>query len=149
MGAQVATMRRDFPGFVPSWSGRSWNGSKVTWRGTFSPTPLSPEYGVRVEYELGLPPRVYPVVPLPCRDGVKPPHVYPQGHLCLHQPKYRTWKPTLPVSQTVMPWAALWFYFYEAWMVTGEWGAREEHPAPGQPKADAPSTETGEGFRRA
>jgi hypothetical protein len=124
MSAQVALMRRDFPEFAPR-----WRGGKVTWRGTLSPTPLSPSYPVRVEYEYGLSPRVFPVSKFPGRQNERPPHIYPQGHLCLHKPQYRDWSPVLPVSQTVMPWTALWFFFYEAWMVTGEWAAKGEHPS--------------------
>lgn len=131
LGAQIHYMKTDFPSFLPTWKGQ-----RVTWRGCLNPTPLSPSYPVRVQYDLGMSPRVYPACVLAGRDGASPPHVYPKGHLCLHQPKYRDWSASMPVSKTVVPWAALWFYFYESWLITGEWAAKEEHPSPGMAKEE-------------
>jgi hypothetical protein len=41
---------------------------------------------------------------------------------------YAEWEPTLLLSRTVVPWAVLWFYYFEIWLVTGEWPGNGAHP---------------------
>jgi hypothetical protein len=54
------------------------------------------------------------------------PHTYDDdGLLCLYHPDRRPWKPTDLAALTVVPWAALWLYFYEAWLETGVWWGPE------------------------
>ena len=91
---------------------------------------MSDKYVVRISYKLSGAPQVTVVTPrLRVRgDGQPIPHLYPGEFLCLHRPQYREWKPTLFVADTIVPWAALWLYYYEIWHVTGVWLGGGEHP---------------------
>ncbi len=57
------------------------------------------------------------------------PHTYDDdGLLCLYHPKARPWRRTDLAALTVVPWAELWLYFYEAWLETGVWwGPEAQH----------------------
>jgi hypothetical protein len=62
--------------------------------------------------------------------GRKLPHVYGQQptELCLHLPRIREWSGEMRIDQTVVPWAALWLYYFEEWLVSDEWKGGGEHP---------------------
>ena len=32
------------------------------------------------------------------------------------------------LSETIIPWAIEWLYYYEIWLVTGTWNGGGEHP---------------------
>lgn len=32
------------------------------------------------------------------------------------------------IANTIVPWAVEWLFFYEVWLVTGEWGGGGEWP---------------------
>lgn len=51
----------------------------------------------------------------------KVPHMYSDGSLCLYYPKYKEWDYTDKWAETLIPWASLWLYYYEIWLVTDEW----------------------------
>ena len=40
------------------------------------------------------------------------------------------------LSQTIVPWATLWFYFFEDWPVSDEWKGGGKHPNPDPRKSD-------------
>ena len=50
--------------------------------------------------------------------------------LCLYLPGTGEWTPALRLDQTIVPWAALWLYFFEDWLVSGEWKGGGRHPDP-------------------
>lgn len=54
-------------------------------------------------------------------DGKAVPHIYRDGSLCLFYPKNDEWKYADSWSETLIPWASLWLYYYELWLLTGEW----------------------------
>lgn len=112
--SHIMRMRTHFPGF----QARVQPGECVTWTGTLQPTEDSPVYRVRIVYRRYGPPKVFVVHP-----RVKPgaPHVYPGGHLCLYWPAEWRWADREPIAETIVPWTALWLFYYEAWLVTGEW----------------------------
>lgn len=66
---------------------------------------------------------IYPVEPFIGREinGKKVPHMYPDGSLCLYYPEYNEWKYSDSWATTLIPWASLWLYYYEIWLMTGEW----------------------------
>ena len=66
---------------------------------------------------------IYPVEPFIGRgpNGEKVPHMYSDGSLCLYYPEYAEWKYTDSWAETLIPWASLWLYYYELWLMTGEW----------------------------
>jgi len=34
----------------------------------------------------------------------------------------------MSLADTILPWASLWFFYYEIWLATGEWVGGGEHP---------------------
>lgn len=108
------------------------------WEGTLTPSKTSYRVQVTLECRTRLAwgaylrpqsiwPRVVVLSPrLEPRDG-KLPHVYiepddpPASPLCLHLPSYDEWRPGDPLSETILPWASLWLYYYEFWRETGVW----------------------------
>lgn len=104
--------------------------SCVTWTGSIQPTELSTLYIIEIRYVLGLRPKVFVRDPLLCRrNGTeKIPHRFLDKDLCLYQPRYREWLATMFIADTIVPWTALWLYYYEVWHATGEWLGGGEHP---------------------
>ena len=103
-----------------------------TWNCTLQPTPLSREYDVRIEFSRGQSPEVYIDKPdlVALADGRTVPHVYEQSptRLCLYLPGSGEWHDRLLVGQTVIPWASLWLFYFEDWLVSGEWRGGGQHP---------------------
>ena len=63
------------------------------------------------------------------------PHVYRNDGtgvllLCLWWPKRREWVPQLKLTETFIPWTAEWLWYFEDWLLTGEWAGGGEHPEP-------------------
>jgi hypothetical protein len=114
IGHQVARMQRDFPSF------RYQRASRIpTWTGSLQPFDTSPNYQIQVIYHVPKSPRVWVVNPLLVQNA---PHLYPQDRsLCLYFPKDRSWTADDYLSETIIPWTALWLAFYELWLITGEW----------------------------
>lgn len=121
-------MRRRFPGLVARVTP---NG--VVWRGTLRPTEDSPAYEVRVTYERRRVPRVFVRSPR-LRPGA--PHLYDDGSLCLYWPVEWRWSDQAQLADTILPWTALWLFYYELWVVTGEWlGPSSPHNTDPKPNA--------------
>lgn len=107
---------------------RGWHKGTCIWRGPLQPTEASSSYHVRIEYQLGRPPRVWVL-----RPALHPsaPHRFPDGRLCLYCPRDRSWHPGLYIADIIVPWIAEWLLFYELWLETGRWvGAEAEHEGP-------------------
>lgn len=103
--------------------------SELLWDGAIIPTPLSNEYMVHVKYKVGESPGVYVKKPILQRYGDSPlPHVYDAKNqkLCIYYPG--EWKPTMHISDTIVPWASEWLLFYELWLTAGEWLGGGVHP---------------------
>ena len=48
--------------------------------------------------------------------------------ICLYYPKYKEWTKEMYISDTIIPWAIEWLYYYEHWRLTGKWlGGGIEH----------------------
>lgn len=107
-------MRQLFPQF----QFRVMRGNSLEWRGTLQPTLESPLYHTRIVHEHATSPRVY--VDRPTLHGSAP-HMYRGESLCLYWPLEWAWRPECSLADTIVPWAALWLYYYELWIVTGEW----------------------------
>ncbi len=100
------------------------------WFYYLQPTPLSPKYKIKVtcaDRANGLyRPIVFVKKPLPlqlAKGKDKLPHVYDnkKQQICLYEWKKEQWDCSMRISQTIVPWAAEWLYFYEIWVITGEW----------------------------
>lgn len=105
---------------------------ELVWRYAASPTPLSRSYAVRVAFQQGSTPRVFVDAPdlAALAEGRRLPHVYEQGpaRLCLYLPRRGEWERWMPIDRTIVPWTALWLFYFEDWLEFGEWGGGGEHP---------------------
>ena len=67
-------------------------------------------------------------------DGQKIPHTYAHDgkgtRLCLWWPKGRDWLPSMRLADTFVPWTAEWLFYFELWLLTGEWSGGGQHPDP-------------------
>lgn len=108
-----------FPGFTY----RRERGVGV-WRGTLQPRPLSQKYRVAVRYKLSSYPTVKVISPA---LAPKAPHRWGDGTLCLFYPKESPWRRDMLIATTIIPWTALWLYYYELWLDIGKWLGPSSH----------------------
>lgn len=124
-GQQLLRMSALWPGFQ-----YAMKPGTMIWTGYVQPTDMSCAYLVRVTYVLGFRPKVFVIdPPLRRRNGTeKIPHIFPGNYLCLFHPSYGEWLGSMFIAETIVPWAALWLYYYEVWHATGDWHGGGEHP---------------------
>jgi hypothetical protein len=104
---------------------------RLVWMGELTPTEYSATYEVLIDYQVGKAPLVYVARPrLQLLEGQALPHVYPLNTLCLFLGN-REWHESIPIADTLVPWASEWLLFYELWLATGEWLGGGEHPPAG------------------
>lgn len=108
-----------FPGFTY----RRERGAGV-WRGTLQPRPLSQKYRVAISYKLHCCPTVMVIAPTLV---AKAPHLWRDGSLCLFYPKESPWHRDMLIATTILPWTALWLFYYELWLDTGRWLGPSSH----------------------
>jgi len=124
---QYLLLGRDFPAGV----GQLRNGCLI-WRQVLQPTLVSREYSLRVRYRLNTFPQI--LVEEPRLKGLAGdetiPHVYRQdpAELCLFQPAREEWSARRSLSETIIPWSALWLFYFEDWLASGNWNGGGEHP---------------------
>lgn len=118
------------------------NNRTLIWQGTLSPVPFSREYEIRLEYTPPETPDCYVLSPnlKDIAKGKKIPHTYASSdlsertQLCLFLPRSRhpencsEWRPQLALSETIIPWASLWLFYFEQWLNTGKWEGGGAHP---------------------
>lgn len=118
---------------------------KLVWEGMLKPSPFSREYKVRLEYEPPRAPRCFVIFPNlnQLSGGRKIPHTYASSlpskitQLCLYLPrerhpdKFAEWLPQYQLSETILPWASLWLFYFEQWLYSGEWAGGGAHPNDG------------------
>jgi hypothetical protein len=125
---QLMRMRWEWPGFRPS-----IRRGEVSWVGKLTPTAMSDTYVVRVSYRQPERPVVEvitpPLRPLP---GKRIPHIFSGEELCLHT--HPEWTPNMFIADTIIGWAALWLFFYEAWLITEKWDGGGHEPQRGRRK---------------
>ena len=109
----------------------------LTWKQKVRPTDMSREYILTLKYDKNKP-EVYLI-----NQGImknkedKIPHCYKRYYkeennefvkICLYYPKYKEWTKDMYISDTIVPWAIEWLYYYEYWRLTGKWlGGGIEH----------------------
>lgn len=61
----------------------------------------------------------------------KLPHVYDheKQHLCLYSISLKEWDSKKLIIKTLIPWASEWLFFYELWLIEGQWlgGGHDEY----------------------
>lgn len=102
------------------------------WRYKVSPTPVSRVYSISLRYRVGGSPSVIAEEPAlkTLAGGRRIPHVYDQdpARLCLYLPGKGEWRTWMPLDETVVPWVALWLFYFEEWLVSDEWKGGGAHP---------------------
>jgi hypothetical protein len=104
----------------------------LTWRYVATPSAFGRNYGVRIDYCEDSSPRV--IVETPdlgaLAGGRRIPHLYRQQppRLCLYLPGTMEWQPWMLLDRTVVPWTALWLFYYEEWLLSDEWKGGGMHP---------------------
>lgn len=106
--------------------------SAAVWIGEIQPTELSRQYRAKIEYKIEKPPRINIISPkLKLFEGAeKLPHIYGDGSLCLYTPRNGEWHGGKLIALTIVPWISLWLFYYEAWLITGEWLGDGTEPEP-------------------
>lgn len=113
--------------FFPNFR-RTARGNPVIWEGTVRPIGGA-AYKIQIEYRHGHRPIVRVLEPaLQRRSDDEPiPHTFKTGSICLHM--IAEWSASMYIHETIIPWAVLWLYFYEAWHATGVWLGGGHEPA--------------------
>ena len=98
--------------------------SSLFWVGQLKPTSLSKVYTIFVQLKNNEI-ETFVITPekLKLHKGEEYlPHVYstPKQKLCLFFGS-REWNRSHFISDTIIPWASEWLYYYELWLITGEW----------------------------
>lgn len=93
---------------------------KLIWHGQVQPTAASGTYDLRLEARRGTTPTVAVTSPAlkPNEDGHLP-HVYDTGSLCVS--RFGDWRPHMLFTDSMLPWACEWLFFYELWLASGLW----------------------------
>lgn len=110
---------------------------RFTWRYSATPSPLSRDYGVRIEFKQGGRPEIFVDDPdLHALAAGRPiPHLYQQKppRLCLYLPRTYEWQRWMRLDQTVVPWIALWLFYFEEWLDSDDWKGGGMHPGEDDP----------------
>ena len=105
---------------------------QLTWTWQVAPSALGRIYALHVKFKEGGRPKVFVDQPdlVALAEGRKLPHVYSGSptHLCLCLPSSGEWHGGLLIANTLVPWAALWLYFFEEWLVSDDWKGGGVHP---------------------
>ena len=91
---------------------------------TLKPTEESQSYKLKISTRVNsIEVNIYPIEPFIGREvnGKMVPHMYPDGSLCLYYPDYDEWNYMDSWAETLIPWASLWLYYFEIWLMTDEW----------------------------
>lgn len=99
------------------------------------PSNLSRIYPVKIIYNADTGKiKVFVTGNLQKLDSQNFPHIYDKNiksgiaQICLFYPKENEWTATDWISDTIIPWASEWLFYYELWLGTGKWlGEGIEH----------------------
>lgn len=97
-----------------------------------TPNNLSRTYDVKIVFtDLGA--KVYVVNEvLKLAEGRhRLPHIYSQEmqQLCLYSVSKKEWSSKKLIVKTLIPWACEWLFYYELWLINGDWlgGGHDEY----------------------
>lgn len=111
----------------------SLRAGRLTWSYPATPSPLSREYGMRIEFAQGGVPETYVDAPdLQALAGERTiPHLYGRNppQLCLYLPCTYEWQPQMRIDLTIVPWSILWLFYFEEWLLSNDWKGGGLHPS--------------------
>ncbi|MCY4161303.1 MAG: hypothetical protein OXE77_05500 [Flavobacteriaceae bacterium] len=102
---------------------RTWDGFHIKIQ--IQPTPISQKYCISILYEKNERVKVFVINKrlkiAPNRK--KLPHIYDseKQQLCLYSPSKKEWNGFKPIADTIIPWTSEWLFFYELWLIEGQW----------------------------
>lgn len=94
---------------------------------SIQPTINSSTYNVILRTKLHTPKVKIYIADLPTKE-LKIPHTYSDGSICLYLPSNNEWNYYMSWADTLIPWTSLWLYYFEIWLITGEWLGGGVHP---------------------
>jgi len=104
---------------MPNGRARIHSGT-LTWVGQVQPGPECSTYELQIDHRPRRLPTVRVLAPaLKPNDQGLLPHVYSDGTLCLHDEG--EWHSKMLLSQTILPWASEWLFYYELWLASDTW----------------------------
>lgn len=110
--------------------GKVRNGT-MDWTYEAQSSPLGRTYTVEIQFKAGSSPYIFvrkPDIQFLAGDRDLP-HVYHDPlRLCLYQPAKQQWNSKLRIDRTIIPWTALWLYYFEEWLESNDWKGEGEHP---------------------
>jgi len=87
--------------------------------GAMQPSEFCETYQILVRYTFRKSPRVRIVSPR-ITPSTKI-HMYPNGDLCLYDPRSDPWKRSFSLHETIIPWVAEWLVYYELYKIHDKW----------------------------
>ncbi|WP_153126693.1 hypothetical protein [Peribacillus tepidiphilus] len=122
LGLQNLAIKNKFPSFELHKN----NHQDIFWLGQLKPTPDSPVYMVKVQYN-PYAPKVYVIEPKVLKFA---PHRYSDHSLCLYHPNDKSYKADMLIADTLIPWTSEWLFFYNIWLEEGVWWGKETPHSP-------------------
>ena len=124
LSQQLGKLKTNFP----SWLSKIERNTLIL-EGDLQPTPLSDKYRVRIKYIPFQRPIVRilsPKLELHPNHKELPHYFHKHDMLCLY---YNDFNPRFEyISDKIIVWTSMWLFFYENWLITGEWyGGGFEH----------------------
>jgi len=101
----------------------------IIWEFATRPFPHNNLYVLCLNYEIGWPPRVWVVEPDLTGKGNLP-HTYTSenNRLCLYRSTDWAWDSSCDIMKTVVLWSQMWLFYYEDYLITGQWrGPEADH----------------------
>lgn len=117
----------------PQGKGYIKNG-KLVWHCKLNVGVAHGQFKIKLIYDVKTSPQVFVIEPnlYEMTDGEVPPHIYifneKETKLCLFYPSSNEWTSSKYISDTIVPWASLWFVYFSGWMATGKWYGGGKHP---------------------
>lgn len=129
LAEQMFSLKRGFPDSIC----RIEKHKTLVWQGCLCPSPLSNTYPVTLNYSLGSRPKIC-VSSSNIKKISDPdfPHVFHKDEktntveICLAYGD--DFNGGMLLSDTYIPWAIEWLYYYEIWLATGTWNGGGLHP---------------------
>lgn len=86
--------------------------------GFLRPTEASPDYHIRISVCQDRKPKITVLSPA---INPKSKHLYNDGSLCVYKPDAISTSTPFFYRDFLIPWIALWLFFYEKWLITRIW----------------------------
>lgn len=112
------------------------NGIRLEWRQILQPSKLSRKYLVSIRwYGLEDIPEVEILSPVlkEVAGGKRSPHEFysetnTKPCLLFNKGNIKDWTPKMEISESIVPWTLEWLWYWELWLVDGEWRGGGVHP---------------------